>query len=606
MEQIKSHTTQLLNDQDARLAPYVRAPPKSRRPARNNTSGVLQKKKTGLRTEGVAVRVAHKSGYPTLFNRMLGQLFVAYTGVPYLSQKCDSEACKRSQAPRIYVEYWFPLGFCWSQILQLQVGFQSNLGLQFSLKSLRRVPDSAQCVHYTMDGNIEGLKDLFKRGLASPLDVSSTRGYTLLREWAVYAKQYETVRFLAIAGSDPDYRPIAQTDNSARNKAFDALLQGALDKESEENVRCLTASSDWVEDQNFSKLHKITCGILPLDLEKEILDDVAQVDMTDAMGRTPLLWAAARGDHTSVKILLSHNADPNIVDTYLAPPVSYAADRGHTLCVRLLLEAGALAEPKLPPGVKLGSPLNCAARNARDPVLLKYLLTYGADVDSTGVDGNTALIHAARLDNVSFAILLLDNNANVNAISITAATPLTTAITYNSHRVLQLLLDRWDEYTECPRLKGPHLLQITALYADLETVKILTATDHVKLNYDDNFTLGDFAKRSANRLDVTDELIEAFDDLLLVCKQKPPGKQSTENLMEAGLLSRPPSKLAVLYETEKEAADVYGLENPVPRLYSDDSDEELVYEDAVEGSDGLDLNAQDLDEAAACCPLGFT
>ena len=55
------------------------------------------------------------------------------------------------------------------------------MGPQVSLKSLRRVPDSAQCVHYAMNGNTEGLKDLFNRGLASPWDVSSTRGYTLSR-----------------------------------------------------------------------------------------------------------------------------------------------------------------------------------------------------------------------------------------------------------------------------------------------------------------------------------------------------------------------------------------------------------------------------------------
>ena len=55
------------------------------------------------------------------------------------------------------------------------------MGPQFSLRSLRRVPDSAQCVHYATQGNIEGLRDLFGRGLASPWDVSSTRGYTLSR-----------------------------------------------------------------------------------------------------------------------------------------------------------------------------------------------------------------------------------------------------------------------------------------------------------------------------------------------------------------------------------------------------------------------------------------
>lgn len=233
-------------------------------------------------------------------------------------------------------------------------------------------------------------------------------------------------------------RPLARTDNSTCHKAFDNFLQGGLSLEAEDDIRCLTAASDWIEEQNFGKLHKIILGLLLSSLEEAIADDPESIDVTDAMGRTSLLWAAARGDHQAVQILLDHNADPNAIDIYLAPPVSYAADQGHTLCVKLLLEAGAVAEPVLPPGIKLGSPLNCAARNTKDPTFLKYLLTYGAQVDSTGVDGNTALIHASRTDNVRFAVLLLDYNADLNAININQQTPLTTAIMYNSHRVLEL------------------------------------------------------------------------------------------------------------------------------------------------------------------------
>jgi len=211
---------------------------------------------------------------------------------------------------------------------------------------------------------------------------------------------------------------VAKTDNSTRHKAFDNLLQGGLSQEAEEDIRCLTAASDWIEEQSFGKLHKIIVRLLLSSLEEAIADNPDSIDVSDAMGRTPLLWAAARGDHHAVQTFLDHNADPNVMDMYLAPPVSYAADRGHTLCVKLLLEAGAVAEPILPPGVKLGSPLNCAARNTKDPTLLKYLLTYGAQVDSTGVDGNTALTHASRTDNVRFAVLLLDYNADLNAANI--------------------------------------------------------------------------------------------------------------------------------------------------------------------------------------------
>lgn len=274
-------------------------------------------------------------------------------------------------------------------------------------------------------------------------------------------------------------------------------------------------------------LHKIVLDLLLSSLGKAIADDATSIDKTDAMGRTPLSWAAARGDRHAVQILLDHNADSNVMDMYLSPRVSYAADRGHTLCVKLLLEAGAVAEPVLPPGIKIGSPLNCAARNSQDPTILKYLLTYGAQVDSTGVDNNTALNHVSRKDNFRFAASLLDHNADINAVNINQLTTLTTAIMYNSHGVLKLLLDHWEEFSTCPYLKGLHLLEITALYADVETVRLLVKKDHKKLKYDANYTLREISKRLAERIDVTDELIQAFDELLLILHNKPVTPTST-------------------------------------------------------------------------------
>lgn len=396
---------------------------------------------------------------------------------------------------------------------------------------------------------------------------------------------------------------MAKTDNCTRHKAFDSLLQDGLGPEAEEDIRCLTAASDWIEEQNFGKLHKIIVRLLLSSLEKAIADDPDSIDVTDAMGRTPLLWAAARGDHQVVQILLDHNADPNVMDMYLAPPVSYAADRGHTLCVKLLLEAGAVAEPILPPGIQLGSPLNCAARNTKDPTLLKYLLTYGAQVDSTGVDGNTALTHASRTDNVRFAVLLLDYNADINAANINQQTPLTTAIMYNSHGVLELLLEHWEEFSTCPRLKGPNLLEITALYADVKTVNLLAETDPFKLKYDAEYSLRDFAKRLTERVDVTDELIHAFNELLLVLHENPERPASRESSMEKGL--EQPSALATVYESEKIAAEARQSRRVYGCTYSDDSDEADEYEDAVEDSNLVDLETGDTGGSLSSCPAVF-
>ncbi len=79
------------------------------------------------------------------------------------------------------------------------------------------------------------------------------------------------------------------------------------------------------------------CSCTLLDLEKEVQLCADEVDTTDALGRSPLIWASARGDERSVAILLSYNADPNLVDLQNSGPLMYAAAQNHAVCVRLLL-----------------------------------------------------------------------------------------------------------------------------------------------------------------------------------------------------------------------------------------------------------------------------
>ncbi len=515
------------------------------------------------RSEGLGIRVTpcigacrsgcpctchlqQKSTTPAILNRVLGQLFVGYAGLPALSPKCSIEGCQKSRASQISLEYWFPWGFFSSTIVRMQVGYQPNIGTLLQLDTLRKVPDTAQCVNFALHGDIEGLKYLFSHGLASPRDVSTTRGYSVLR-WALYGKQYKICEFLLHAGADPDYRPIAAIDNSPRKKACHFLLEGGLSDSAVGALRALTQGGhfdDFIDEAKFTQTHRIVLGRSMLSLEEEIILHPEDIDETDAMGRTPLAWAAARGDRRALVTLLSHGANPNVIDVQLSGPVSNAASQGHTLCVRLLLEAGAHPDPPKPGGVKKGSPLNCAARNTTDVLLLKSLLDFGADVDSSGVDGKTALIHAARTDNASFAMLLLEYGADINATSTSGSTPLTTAITYNSHNVLRLILDRWHEYSGCPRLKCPHLLQIVAQYADLEMLNLLAATDHFRLRYDKQYTLADFGSLLRQRPDRTNKLAMAFDDLLSIINHVPDPREGTESLLESGFLSCLPSPVS--------------------------------------------------------------
>lgn len=123
----------------------------------------------------------------SFLNKVFGQVFVGYAGLPFISPKCDITDCEKAQVPFVSAEYWFPLGFCWSKIIQLQVIFQPSFGPRFNISTFRSVPDTAACVEFALHGNIDGLKCLFARGEASPWDVSITRGYTLARVCSTFS-----------------------------------------------------------------------------------------------------------------------------------------------------------------------------------------------------------------------------------------------------------------------------------------------------------------------------------------------------------------------------------------------------------------------------------
>ena len=60
-------------------------------------------------------------------------------------------------------------------------GYARNLGPQFQIMTQMKVPDTAQSIQFAMSGNIKGLIHLFNHGLASPRDMSNSRGFSLVR-----------------------------------------------------------------------------------------------------------------------------------------------------------------------------------------------------------------------------------------------------------------------------------------------------------------------------------------------------------------------------------------------------------------------------------------
>jgi hypothetical protein len=205
--------------------------------------------------------------------------------------------------------------------------------------------------------------------------------------------------------------------------------------------------------------------------------------------------------------------------------------------VRALLAAGAHTDPLIANHHhRVGSPLNCAARNAHDRNLIQALLDAGAEVDAAGVDGRTPLLHAARTDNVVFVEVLLERGASTDAVSAAAGqTVLTAAVAGNCHGDLRLLLLQGiNGGGSRPPLRAPCLLETAARYADCETLGLLgLGVDRVRLE--------ECGKKSdlgagleevlRQRHDGDEKLRCVFADFLAIVR----GKIAPEGLMEQGL-----------------------------------------------------------------------
>ena len=367
------------------------------------------------------------------------------------------------------------------------------------------------------------------------------------------------------------HRPILKYDCSPEAKVFDCILRGRLSQEDIEVLSCVTQVSDFIDEQGYTQTHRVVLGLSMTSLEEEIVMHPESINAIDALGRTPLIWAASRGDENAVALLLEAGADPDVFDAYGNGAITYAAEDDHNVCVRLLLEADAELMPVRPTGVKLLGAVSHTTRYATKVSSLKQLLDSGADVEPSTIEGWTPLINAARLDKVDFARLLLDYGANINATSTLGQTPLTTAITYNSHNVLKLLLDRWREFSTCPRHQGANLLQIAALHADIETISILTTFDHLISRSDRICIIGDFATRMHERLDVTDELCARFEELITIVGREPNTHEAIQSQSDLEYLtsleqSSEVGKLgthdAESFENESEDLFVDALEEP--------------------------------------------
>lgn len=164
-------------------------------------------------------------------------------------------------------------------------------------------------------------------------------------------------------------------------------------------------------------------------------------------GRTPLFYAASRGQHESVQMLLDAGSDPNWLDQQGVVPLYVAAQNGKALVVDLLLRAGALVDGVSTPGSgarRKGAPafipLHAAAKHGHFDCV-RRLISNKADPRLETASGQTALHIAAQNGNREVAELLARKCvAAVNQPAADETTPLFVASSAGHTACCELLL----------------------------------------------------------------------------------------------------------------------------------------------------------------------
>ena len=173
-----------------------------------------------------------------------------------------------------------------------------------------------------------------------------------------------------------------------------------------------------------------------LSQTEEAIRSNIPIDFVDHRGQTSLFYACERGFFSLVRLLLDHQAQPNLVDHHQISPLSIATRRGHDEIVLLLLQSGAS--------------VNQCANDQTTPLYhasyeghwkcVYHLLRFHANVHLRKNSGASPLFVAARNGHHRIVKHLLKHGANPFDVQQDFRSPLHTAFLYNRIRCVRLIL----------------------------------------------------------------------------------------------------------------------------------------------------------------------
>lgn len=202
-------------------------------------------------------------------------------------------------------------------------------------------------------------------------------------------------------------------------------------------------------------------------LEKLIAADPAMVTSKDPAGSTPLHHAAGFGTLETLTLLLDHGADINARNRRSSTPLHWAVH--DEAKVRLLLSRGAAVNATQVEG---RTAVYQAAVLGGGNAVLRLLLEHGGNPSTPILNGQTPLSVAAARGDTEAMGLLIEKGADVDAKNGAGNTALMAAATNGNPRAVQLLLERGADAKVHSKL-GETPLGNASTAGSVDTVKML-------------------------------------------------------------------------------------------------------------------------------------
>ena len=144
----------------------------------------------------------------------------------------------------------------------------------------------------------------------------------------------------------------------------------------------------------------------------DLVNQGVSVNSRGAKNATPLFWAMRNGSVVGFQKLLELGADPNVVFDDGGSVIHWAVQHEDSSFLRLALEHD--GNPNLVAGEKTPLFDTIGFKGDSDILVLKILLTYGADPNMKEARGNTPAMIAAGVGRFDIVYVLLNSNADYN------------------------------------------------------------------------------------------------------------------------------------------------------------------------------------------------